>query len=265
MPTTPTKSSWAFPPNTQKIQLDEKWSFVYKKEKNCTDTEQDYCFRGDQWDHVALDPDHRLVVSVLVGKRLEENAEYLLEDVKKRLGGRAPEVITSDEYAPYKSAIEKVFGEEKTPERTGKPGRPAGPRIEVPTSLHYATVHKTREKGRVKKVETKVVMGALVSLVAILAGAKVSTSYIERQHATDRHRNARKARKTYRFSKDWDTHVSVSYFTLYSYNFCWPVRTLREKIGHRQYRQKTPAMSAGLADHVWSLNEWLSFPAVRRL
>ena len=64
-------NSWAFPPDTRKVQLDEKWSFVYKKEKNC-DWEADPgdLFQGDQYGHVALDPDSRLVLSVLVGKRL---------------------------------------------------------------------------------------------------------------------------------------------------------------------------------------------------
>jgi len=59
----------------------------------------------------------------------------------------------------------------------------------------------------------------------------VSTSYLERHNGTDRQRNARKARKTYRFSKDYEVHEALSYFTLYSYNFCWPVRTLRKRGG----------------------------------
>jgi hypothetical protein len=49
---------------------------------------------------------------------------------------------------------------------------------------------------------------------------------------------------------------------MYSYNFCWPVRTLRERVGEGAYRKRTPAMAAGLADHVWSLQEWLTRPAI---
>ena len=59
-------------------------------------------------------------------------------------------------------------------------------------------------------------------------------------------------------------HEAVSYFTLYSYNFCWPVRTLRQGSRRKGYRQRTPAMAAGLADHIWTLKEWLSRPAVQR-
>jgi hypothetical protein len=203
------------------VQLDEKWSFVTKKQKHCTDED---LFAGDQWDHVALDPDSRLVLSVVVGKRLLENAELLLTDVRSRLGRRVPELVTSDEYPAYPEALLAVFGEELTPPHTGRPGRPAGPRTVPPPALRYATVHKTRENGRVVRVESREAFGAAAGQ------PPASTSYLERQNATDRHRNARKGRKTYRFSKDWDVHAALTAFTLYSYNFCWPVRTLRVKV-----------------------------------
>jgi IS1 family transposase len=216
--------------------------------------------KGDQWDFVALDPDSRLILSVFVGKRLQDNAEMLLQDVKKRLAA-VPELISSDEWPGYPEAIKEVFGVEVTPPRTGKPGRPAGPRKVTPEGLNYATVHKRREKGRVVEVLTGVVMGALAAVLALLGGRKVSTSYLERHNGTDRHRNARKGRKTYRFSKEFQMHRALTYFTTYSYNFCWPVRTLRMKTAHRRYRRRTAAMAAGLTDHVWSLSEWLAFPA----
>jgi IS1 family transposase len=243
--------------------LDEKWGFVTKKEKNCDPADEGDVLAGDQWDFVALDPDSRLVLSVFVGKRLADNAEMLLQDVKRRLAG-PPELISSDEWPGYPEVIKEVFGVEVTPPRTGKPGRPAGPRKEIPEGLNYATVHKRREKGRVVEVLTNVVMGAVAAVLALLGGRKISTSYLERHNGTDRHRNARKARKTYRFSKDFGMHRAMTYFTTYSYNFCWPVRTLRMKIGYRRYHQRTPAMTAGLADHVWSLQEWLAFPVCQR-
>ena len=93
----------------------------------------------------------------------------------------------------------------------------------------------------------------------------INTSSVERQHATDRGRNARKARKTYKFSGDWRVHEAMTYFSLYSYNFCWAVRTLRERREDDRWQPRTPAMAAGLADHVWSLTEWLTFPVVQRL
>jgi IS1 family transposase len=239
------------------VQLDEKWSFVGKKQRHCDpDDERDW-YRGDQGDHVAYDPDSRLVLEVVVGKRLDTTAEMLLEGLKGRLGGAAPELVTSDGYAAYEEALLGIFGREVTPPRTGKPGRPAGPRVEPPPGTCYGRVLKHRRKGRLERAEAEVVFGEPAE------GQALSTSYLERQNATDRHRNGRKGRKTYRFSKDWETHEAMTAFTMYSYNFCWAVRTLRVKDGPGRWRQRTPAMAAGLADHVWSLEEWLTLPAVQ--
>jgi hypothetical protein len=91
----------------------------------------------------------------------------------------------------------------------------------------------------------------------------VNVSFVERQHGSDRNRNRRKVRKTCCFSKDWEVHEAMTAFTLYSYNFCWPVRTLRVK-QDGAWRPRTPAMAAGLADHVWTMREWITTPAVQR-
>jgi IS1 family transposase len=239
------------------VQLDEKWSFVGKKQKHCDpDAERDW-FRGDQWDHVAFDPDSRLVLQVVVGKRLDTTAEMLVEELRGRLGDKPPELVTSDGYKVYAEALLGLFGREVTPPRTGKPGRPAGPRVEPPAGMCYGRVVKHKKKGRLECVEEEVVFGQMPR------GETISTSYLERHNATDRHRNARKGRKTYRFSKDWETHEATTAFTMYSYNFCWAVRTLRQKDEQGQWQRRTPAMAAGLADHVWPLEEWLTLPAVQ--
>jgi hypothetical protein len=146
------------------------------------------------------------------------------------------------------------------------PGRPrVVPELSVPPSLCYATVHKGREHGRVVAVEQKQVFGTAEALNGALdassASQTVNTSFVERHHGTGRGRNARKSRKTYRFSKDWEVHEATTYFTMYSYNFCWPVRTLRVRNEEGVWQPRTPAMAAGRADHVWSLEEWLAFPA----
>ena len=98
-------------------------------------------------------------------------------------------------------------------------------------------------------------------LKASVCSRTINTSFVERRHATDRAQNARKSRRTYRFSKDWRVHEAMTYFTAYRYNFCWPVRTLRIRNEEGAWQPRTPAMAAGLADHVWSLEEWLTFPA----
>lgn len=265
----PCTTSWSlFPPQTREVQFDEKWAFVGKKAKPCDPEDPADATQGDNWDHVALDPEHRLVVSVVPGKRTADKVEKRVQDFKPRPGGRPMNLLTSDEYPAYKPAILTAYGQEVVPPRTGNPGRPKAPYKVAPPELQYATVHKTREKGRVVQVDFRVSFGTVVAGRAALAQSVVSkalnTAFVERHNGTDRNRNARKVRKSYCFSKNWDIHEAVTYFTLYSYTFCWPVRTLREKDAEGRWRQRTPAMAAGLSDHLWTLSEWLTFPGVQR-
>lgn len=262
-------TNWSpFPPRTREVQFDEKWSYVAKKEARCDPDDPEDDRRGDHWDHVALDPDHRLVVSVVTGKRTAENTEALVRDFHRRTSGRPMELITSDEYAPYRGAILEVYGDTITPPRTGKRGRPRRAYKVPPAGLTYATVHKTRSKGRVVRVEQRIIFGTAGGVAAALARSAssraVNTSFVERQNGTDRNRNSRKVRRSYCFSKDWSVHQAITFFTMYSYNFCWPVRTLRVRGEARTWQRRTPAMAAGLTDHVWPLSEWLTMPSVQR-
>lgn len=217
---------------------------------------------------MAFDPEHRLVVGVVPGARTIENTEALVADFHRRTGGHVMNLMTSDDYPAYETAILHVYGETVTPPRTGKPGRPRAPYKVPPPGLTYATVTKKRRKGRVVEVGTRVVFGTMAAVVAALGVSRVSrginTAFVERENGTDRHRNARKVRKTYRFSKDWRFHEAVTYLTLYVYNFCWRVRTLTTTDNQGQRLRRTPAMAAGLTDHTWSIREWMTLPAVQR-
>ena len=113
-----------------------------------------------------------------------------------RLRGRAPELGGSDGYKVDEEALLGAFGEEVTPPRTSQPGHPAGPRVEPPPGMCSGQVVKHKKEGRVERVEAEVVFAELPE------GEAISTSYLERHNASDRRRNARKARKTYRFSKE---------------------------------------------------------------
>jgi hypothetical protein len=203
---------------------------------------------------------------VIPGARTEENGQAIVGEVESRLGGGPPGLMTSDEYPVYEAAIRDTFGE---PVPAGRgPGRPrVVPERRVPEGVVYATVHKHREKGRVVAVEPRLVFGSEDELEGALDESDVShvvnTSFVERQNATDRHKNARKARKTYRFSKDWQVHEAMTYLTLYGYNFCWCVRTLRVKGEDGRWQARTPALAAGLTDHVWTWREWFTRPAVQ--
>ena len=214
---------------------------------------------------MALDPESRLVVSLVVGKRTAEATHALVRDFRRRTGGRVLRLITSDEYPVYEEAIRDAYGQVVVPPRTGRPGRPRNPYTVVPPALTYATVHKEKENNRVVRVSTRAVFGTVVAVALAVAasavGRVVNTSFVERHNGTDRNRCSRKVRKSYGFSKDWAVHRAASAFSYFSYNFCWPVRTLRVKGEDGRWQKRTPAMAARLTDHVWSLAEWLAYPA----
>jgi IS1 family transposase len=267
MPGNCTTNSWRFPPKTREVQFDEKWSFVAKKQEHCDPDDPADDHKGDWWDHVAYDPENRLVLCVVPGARDVENVEAIVHEAKQRTGGRVMELMTSDDYPAYETAILQAYGQEVATTARGRPSRKLVPKKVPPPGLNYATVEKRREKGRVVEVLTRVVFGTLAAVQAALARSQVSrginVSFLERQNGTDRHHNARKVRRTYTFSKDWRVHESMTYFTLYRYNFCWPVRTLNERDDRGRVRNRTPAMAAGLADRVWTMREWVTMPSVQ--
>jgi IS1 family transposase len=176
-------------------------------------------------------------------------------------------LITSDAYPAYKEAILHVYGTELTTTPTGRPGQRMVPEKVPPPGLTYATVEKRRRLGRVVEILVHLIFGTMTALAAALRRSQVSrwvnVSFLERYNATDRHKNARKVRKTYTFSKDWRVHESMTSFTMYSYNFCWAVRTLEYRDDTGRVRRRSPAMAAGLADHVWTMREWITMPSVQ--
>ena len=190
-----------------------------------------------------------------------------MAEVHRRTEGRSLRLWTSDDYPAYKEAILQVYGEEVTTTPTGRPVRRMVPEKVPPPLLHRGVGQLRRRLGRVVEILVHLIFGTFAALAQALRLSKVSrrvnVSFLERYHATDRHKNARKVRKTYTFSKDWRVHESMTYFTMYSYNFCWAVRTLNERDEQGRVRQRSPAMAAGLADHVWTMREWVTMPALR--
>ncbi len=209
-----------------------------------------------------------MLLALVPGKRDGPTCERLIHQVHDRTGGRADVLLTSDEHAPYETAIREVYGVETPRPRRPGPGRPPKSVKVVPAEICYATVRKRREKGRVVEVVRTLVFGTLYLLGGLLkrstAGTTINTSFVERNNGTDRHQNSRKHRKTYGFSKDPAMHRAASYFVGYSYNFWWPVRTLRFREGEGPWQARTPAMAAGLSDHVWTIEEWVTYPAKPR-
>jgi hypothetical protein len=110
-------------------------------------------------------------------------------------------------------------------------------------------------------------VGAVIARVGFgvwTEGESVSTPYVQRQDVRDRHRSAREGRRTYYLSKEWEVHGAVTLFTVDGYNFRCAVRTLQHRDDKGRWQQRTPALAAGLAADVRSIEQWLTRPAVQR-
>jgi hypothetical protein len=220
---------------------------------------------------VLLDVESRLIVSLVVGKRTAETLQQAFTDFYQRTDGGLPALITTDEYAAYFSVIVSTWGVRKealefTEAEKEEYGWDEMPAVYFPVEISYATVHKERQQGRVVKVEQRVIFGTVEQVVAALeqgsTAQTINMSYVERWNGTQRHFNARKARKVYTFSKEFIFHLAVTWLCVVAYNFCWTPRTLREQVqvDPPRYHYRTPAMAAGLVEEAWTLKQVLCYP-----
>ena len=208
----------------QRIQCDEIWSFVGAKEKN-TKPEKKAEGWGDVWTWVALDADTKLVPCWFVGTRDAGAAYHFMHDLAGRLAHRVQ--LTTDGHAAYLSAVEDAFG----------------------SQIDFAQLIKIYGKapeGSEVRYSPAQCMGARK---AVISGRPqfehVSTSYTERQNLTMRMSMRRFTRLTNGFSKKVENHEHMLAIYFLYYNLCRVHATLRV----------TPAMEAGIANHVWTIEE----------
>jgi IS1 family transposase len=206
------------------IQCDEIWSFIGCKQKNVTPENQDNGW-GDVWTWVALDADTKLVPTWFVGTRDAGAAYHFIHDLKDRLANRVQ--LTTDGHKAYLTAVEDAFG----------------------TEIDYAMLQKIYgvepNKGEVRYSPAQC-MGARRAVISGKPEFKhISTSMVERQNLTMRMSMRRFTRLTNGFSKKVENHEHMLAVHYMFYNFGRIHQTLRV----------TPAMEAGVSDHVWSLEE----------
>ena len=212
----------------KRIQCDEIWSFVYAKAKNVPESMAGAFGVGDVWTWVAIDADSKLVPSWAVGRRDGFTAQAFIHDLADRLATRVQ--LTTDGHKVHLEAVEGAFGSE----------------------IDYAMLVKLYEgdSGKQAPAERRyspaVCTGAREQRIAGNPDpAHVSTSYVERQNLTMRMSMRRFTRLTNAFSKKVDNHKAMIALHYMHYNFARIHKTLRV----------TPAMEAGVTDHVWSLEE----------
>jgi IS1 family transposase/transposase-like protein len=241
------------------IQFDEQWSFVKKKQKHCDPEESHQA--GDFWDHTAIAPDSKLIVSLVVGKRTQEQTQALVSDTQSRLQKGHLPTLFSDGYEGYEASILEVFGRRYAAPKTGLAGRPRLDLIRWPQGLAYGQVIKSATEQASDGIHLRVIRGKarLLHTLSLLGYEKINTSSVERQNGTSRLHNQRKVRKTLAFSKSHLYHGWMSWLSVVQYNFCRAHGSLRIK-DERGFQHRTPAMASGLTHRIWSTREWLLRP-----
>jgi len=212
----------------KKLQIDEIWSFCCAKEKNVPEDRQGQFGYGDIWTFTAIDADSKLVPLWLAGLRNAEYAKEFVNNLKGRLTNRVQ--ITTDGHKTYLWAIEDAFGSE----------------------VDYAMLVKLY--GQELEGETKYSPAKCIAAEShVIQGnpdpTKISTSFAERQNLTMRMNMRRFTRLTNAFSKKLENHVYALALYFMHYNFARPHKSLAYPY------PRTPAMVAGLTDHIWEIEE----------
>jgi hypothetical protein len=148
--------------------------------------------------------------------------------------------------------------------KTGKRGRPKKARVVIDPELQYATVHKTRDNGKVVKIERNVIFGApklINHLIEASATSKtINTSFIERANLTLRNHNRKFTRKTLCFAKEKEALKAQTNIVIAYYNFSKPHRSLILTSPNGKRIKRTPGMAANLIKRIWPIGEILGYP-----
>jgi hypothetical protein len=219
---------------------------------------------GDAWVWRASALPSRLrVVPHLSHHRREKEAGTFLAKLKARTDGRPP-LLTSDKLPAY---VDALIAHDSTPEpppvKRG-PGRPRQhSRRVLDPALCSAQVDKRREQGRVVEVRRRMIFGTPEIVTEILGSQQINTSSGERDNLTSRQSNGRFVRKTLSYSKKayyLQQHLDLedAVFNFVRPHLSWRV-ALPQPINGRKWQPRTPAMAAGLTDHIWTLEELLSY------
>jgi hypothetical protein len=200
-----------------------------------------------------IDADTRLRVARGIGKTETEASMEVFQTLKQRGHPDAPPPTVSDGWGGIREAMVEVYG--KVPEYYGR-GRPPTRKQPQP-EWQYLQVVKKRKKGCVVGIRLRVIYGDEEEVLPLLGS---STAYVERTHLTSRQFNSRLVRKTLGYSKIVEMHRATAAWEDIVYNLVRPLKTLRLEVFNdptRRWLPRTPAMAAGLTEHIWTVKELL--------
>jgi IS1 family transposase len=207
-----------------RLEVDEIWGFVGKKERNVK--QGDGKEIGSVWTWCALDAETKLVPAFKVADRSPVAATAFMQDLASRMANRVQ--LSTDGYAAYVKAVEASFGNE----------------------VDYGAIVKVF--GTYAFEERRYSTSGVISAEKIVRTGRpnydlISTSYVERLNATTRLHMRRLTRLTHAFSKKFENFEAAVGLHFGYYNFVKRHSTLR----------CTPATAAGVTTEQWSIGELL--------
>lgn len=252
--------------------MDARWSFVQTQDEQLAWAKTSHDTSGDAWVWVAFAPEWRLVVAFGVGTRTQAEAKLWLERVAPVTTDRIP-FFTSEQLPEYRTALLHGYGPWSQPPRRGTRGPPPPPRRVPHQEWRDAHVVKTRERGRVVAVDQQVVVGDGQGIATLVASrptsATINPSVVAREKLALRQPTRRLTRKTKAFSKELPGLATQLWWSLAYTHVVLPHDSLRQEGpmadpprgtgSPRRWQPRTPAMAAGVTDHVWTTDEWLSY------
>jgi IS1 family transposase len=259
--------------HVEQLQLDELYAVLrdLKAGAISEDEAMKRLERSSSWVWTAMDPQSKLLLVIDVGTRTLEMAQRVVHQVVQRLAPGCVPLCFTDGLKDYGTAFLAHFGQWMQPARRRDKGPMPQPRWVPLPELLYAQVVKAYRRRRIVGVNYRVVFGTMERVQQVLSacGRKINTAFIERLNLDIRQRVAAVGRRVNTLCQGEDgIRQQLTVYHAY-YNFCLPHSSLRQPLwvpeptngsgSAKLWRPCTPAMAAGLTDHVWSLKEVLLY------